>query len=437
MLISIDASGQLRAWLNANEAGSITLATSASNNYNGQYAGIGFYGDEPSVNAMSRGDYTGYIDDVAIWDVSSDLTFAEILYSNGIGRTAIGDPVFTTDTISNLDGIELTPYTGQSLTDYADGIGTFSKESGPEWLLVSPNGTLSGIPKDTDVGQNTFTVRFENTSGDYDTATMTMNVVNVYSGVKGMEDLAGIASWWLSADCNDIPPCGGADLSGDNNVDTTDVVITAYNWLADEALLVYFQFEETSGDITRDDSIYSRSGSLINGSAWSTGISGGCLALDGINDYVEIQGFQGISCNAARTCCAWIKTGRTTTQEVISWGQADSSRKWAVGSAGNVLSIRVQGGNIFGSTVITDDAWYHIAVVWEPGLDDMLSNARLYVNGVEETISVLNDIVIDTGTDQNVCVGTFSGLNHFEGLIDEVRIYDRALSGPEIQSLLQ
>ena len=39
--ISINAAGQLRAWLNADEAGSITLAAGASNNYNGQYTGIG------------------------------------------------------------------------------------------------------------------------------------------------------------------------------------------------------------------------------------------------------------------------------------------------------------------------------------------------------------------------------------------------------------
>src|SRR5690606_18775078 len=110
----------------------ITLATSASNNYNGQFAGIGFYGDNPSVNAMSRGDYAGYIDDVAVWNVSSDLTFAQLLYSDGIGRTAIGDPVFVADSIRLPDGVELTPYDGPSLTHYAGGIGTFRKMSGPE-----------------------------------------------------------------------------------------------------------------------------------------------------------------------------------------------------------------------------------------------------------------------------------------------------------------
>lgn len=88
VLVSINAAGQLRAWLNADEAGSIALAVSASNNYNGQFTGIGFYGDTP--NGLHRGDFTGYIDDVAVWKASFGLAFAETLYNGGFGRTAIG-----------------------------------------------------------------------------------------------------------------------------------------------------------------------------------------------------------------------------------------------------------------------------------------------------------------------------------------------------------
>lgn len=95
VLVSINASGLLRAWLNANETGSITLATSASNNYNGQYTGIGFYGD--NANGLHRGDYTGYIDDIGIGAVVTDLTFAQTLYNNGIGRTIVGTS--TSDTL--------------------------------------------------------------------------------------------------------------------------------------------------------------------------------------------------------------------------------------------------------------------------------------------------------------------------------------------------
>ncbi len=436
VLVSIDASGQLRAWLNANEAGSITLATSASNNYNGEYAGIGFYGDDQ--NGFHRGDYRGYIDDVAIWDVSSDLTFAEILYSDGIGRTAIGDPVFTTDPISNLDGIELRPYTGQSLTYYADGIGTFSKESGPEWLFVSPNGTLSGIPKDANVGQNTFTIRFENTSGDYDTATMTIDAANVYSGVRGLEDLAGLAAQWLLTNCSDTPACDGADLSGDTNVDVYDLDTLAYNWLADETLRLHLPFEEGAGSTTDDHSIFAESAVLVNGPTWDTGYTGGALYFDGLDDYVEVTDFKGIPGGASRTCMAWIKTIQPT-DEIISWGEDYTGGRWVIRvNEGGQLRAEVQGGNIIGTTVINDGSWHHIAVVLEDDGSPDVNEAKLYVDGNLETISSSADEPIHTGSYQNVQIGMYyTGERYFEGLIDDVRIYNVALSEQEIQSLSQ
>ena len=435
VLVSIDASGQLRAWLNANMAGSITLATSASNNYNGQYTGIGFYGDNP--NGMHRGDYTGYIDDLAIWDISSDLTFAELLYSDGIGRTAIGDPEFITDPIRNLDGIELTPYTGQSLTSYADGIGTFSKESGPEWLLVSPNGTLSGSPKDANVGQNIFTVRFENTSGDSDTATMTIDVANVYSGVLGMPDLVGLAAQWLMANCTDIPVCDGADLSGDTNVDILDMDILTNNWLADESLLLYLKFDELSGNIAADGSIYERAGQLVNGPTWDTGYSGGALNFDGTDDYIEIPGYKGVSGKSSRTCTAWIKTA-VAPGEILTWGNTDLGRKWIIRvNETGTLRAEVQGGYLYGTTPLTDDTWHHIGVVLDSDGTPDISEVLLYVDGQPETIVSVLDEPIDTAADQDVAIGVFTevGVRFFNGLIDDVRIYDVALSEQEIQIL--
>ena len=350
VLVSIDVSGQLCAWLNADEAGSISLATSASNNYNGQYTGIGFYGDTP--NGLHRGDYNGYIDDVAIWNVSSDLTFAEILYTDGIGRTAIGDPVFTTDPISNVNAVELEPYTGQSLTGYADGVGVFSKQSGPDWLIVSSNGTLSGTPGNADVGQNTFTVRFENISGNFDTATMTIDVANVYSGTQGMVDLAGLAAQWLTTDCG---LCGGADLTGDSRVDLSDLDLLACNWLVDDNLRLHLPFEEGLGTLTADRSVYAESAVLVNGPTWTTGHAGGALSFDGVDDYVEVTGYKGIPGTASRTCMAWIKTSAVSA-ELITWGQDYAGGRWVVRiNEGGQLRAEVAGGNIIGTTLLNDD----------------------------------------------------------------------------------
>ncbi|MBN1636628.1 MAG: hypothetical protein JW920_08945 [Deltaproteobacteria bacterium] len=434
VLVSIDASGQLRAWLNANETGSITLATSASNNYNGQYIGIGFYGDNP--NGMHRGDYNGYIDDVAIWNVSSGLTFAEILYTDGTGRTAIGDLAFATDPIGNLDGIELAPYAGQSLTHYADGIGTFSKESGPDWLLISPGGNLSGTPKDAHVGQNTFTVRYESTSGDYDTATMMINVVNTYSGTQGLTDLAGLAVQWLVTGCVDIPACDGADLSGDNKVDILDVEILARNWLADESLQLYLKFNETSGDIADDDSIYGHSGQLVNGPTWAVGTLGGALSFDGVDDYVLVENIYSTLSGRDVTVSLWMKAGTKDAQQFLcAFNTASGGNRLMFGRNASSVNLGIYDNQwqISNSSVF-DGAWHHVAYVLSSALD----LCTLYVDGN----SVYDFVTTTLVGDQDIfTVGQeYDGLvesDFYEGLIDDLRIYSRSLTQQEIQDISQ
>lgn len=148
-------------------------------------------------------------------------------------------PAFDAEAFSKAGAIEDAAYSG-SLADEADdpegGALTFRKDAGPEWLTVAANGTLSGVPSDGNVGANLFTVRATDGAGLYATAEMTIEVANVYSGVRGLEDLDGLAAYWLAADCIDTPACGGADLDGDAAVTLDDFAAMAQRWINEEAL---------------------------------------------------------------------------------------------------------------------------------------------------------------------------------------------------------
>jgi hypothetical protein len=175
--------------------------------------------------------FLGYIDEVRISGAALDVNTEGLLSA---GNTA--PPSFTVKPINNLLAIEGTAYLGNSLAAYADdpdGLETvtFSKEAGPNWLLVGADGNLSGIPNDPDVGENTFTVRAADTSGFFDTTLMTIEVANIYSGVRGLEDLLGLAEHWLLEECLDVPACGGADLNGNRRVDMEDFDLLASQWL--------------------------------------------------------------------------------------------------------------------------------------------------------------------------------------------------------------
>jgi hypothetical protein len=281
-------------------------------------------------------------------------------------------------------------------------------------------------------------VKVTDNGGLSDTAILTIQVANIYSGVAGMEDLLGLAANWLMQGCTDTPACNGADLDGDNDVDLADFTVLAFNWLADKSQQLYLTLDETSGTTAADSSFYNRPGTLTNGPVWSAGHTGGALSFDGTDDSVVITGYKGVTGTSSRTCCAWVKPN-AVTGEIMGWGPDTTGNKWIVRVNENgTLRAEVNGGNICGTTVLTDGNWHHIAVVLENDGSPDISEARLYVDGVLETTGAATPHLVDTGSTVDVQIGVHYSLHrYFNGLMDEVRIYNRALSTAEIAALAQ
>jgi hypothetical protein len=90
-------------------------------------------------------------------------------------------PVFTVDPILRASVTEDTSYSGQSIAgtaadaDAGDSI-SYLKTAGPEWLLVAVDGTLSGTPPAGSSGTNSFTVRVSDLGGEFDEATLVIEV---------------------------------------------------------------------------------------------------------------------------------------------------------------------------------------------------------------------------------------------------------------------
>jgi len=89
-------------------------------------------------------------------------------------------PVFTTDPIHKANAIVNQLYIGQTLAGSAtDADGdplTYSKVTGPAWLNIAPDGTLSGMPGSGDNGMNMWTVEVSDGRGGTDQATLMINV---------------------------------------------------------------------------------------------------------------------------------------------------------------------------------------------------------------------------------------------------------------------
>lgn len=264
--------------------------------------------------------------------------------------------------------------------------------------------TFSGIP----IGIHTLTVAFSSTN---DTLT---RKITVLPGGDYYAELSHYADLWTG--------------SGDSGEVVTD------------GLLAYYKLDDGSGTTAADWTGNGNTGTLTNMSgAWTTGKIGGCLQFDGSNDHVQ-------TANDA------VKMQISGDYSTSVWIYPDASQKvWAgiysrTDPSGATNHWNLQFDNSANRNLII----YHGSSQWQIGarLADVAGawhHIGVVRNGTTMTI-YLDGVVIRTATWTN---GAVSGNGHlniggdrtasssyvYKGLIDDLRIYDRALTPAEMQTL--
>ncbi|BCX47363.1 outermembrane adhesin-like protein [Haloferula helveola] len=224
--------------------------------------------------------------------------------------------------------------------------------------------------------------------------------------------------------------------------DTAEVTVTLSFPIDD----LWLPFNEGSG-VAVYDAGGSFAGALTGsgpGDPWVLGNSGTALDLDGVDDSIPISPsiYTPPLGTTPRTVTAWIKVPDAATTpglgSIVSWGSNGgvNGNKWHFrledASPGTgALRVEVKGGYLRGSTDLRDDEWHHVAVVFPSGGSNV-TDCILYVDGVAETPGASSSQAMNTALAGGLVVGMDDQNRHFQGLLDEVRIYDRALSAGEI-----
>lgn len=205
---------------------------------------------------------------------------------------------------------------------------------------------------------------------------------------------------------------------------------------ADPHLAAWWKFDDASGTTAADSSKHGRAGTLQGGLAFDKhsvpGRIGKALSLDG-KGFVEVAGYKGVTGTAPRTVAAWVKT-KAARGRIVAWGLEDFGKMWTFGFIRGRMGVAPKGGYLYMNPAINDDAWHHVAVVMvEAKLPNLHDHVRLYLDGELapiHDIGLLDLWPIETGSDLDVRIG-----EGFGGLVDDVRIYDRALSDEEVKAL--
>ena len=192
---------------------------------------------------------------------------------------------------------------------------------------------------------------------------------------------------------------------------------------------------------TTDSSGKGRNGSLKGAPTYVAGKVGQAISLDGFDDSVNIDGYKGILADAAGvqqafTVCAWIKTA-VNARDIIAWGTNVGGQRMNF-RVDTVLRLEHGGGNMRGTNgpSLLDNEWHHVAATVPLG--GKLPDTRLYVDGVDVSAPASATAAYNLKANVDVAIGMGGSIatgRFFQGLIDDVRIYDRALSAEEIAGM--
>ncbi len=224
------------------------------------------------------------------------------------------------------------------------------------------------------------------------------------------------------------------------------VALVTMGGAAHAALVNHWQIEEGAGATTAD-AVGGKTGTLTNGPTWvASGLAPisttAALSFDGADDHVVATGYKGVTGTTPRTAAFWMKAGSTqlANSTMFSWGNnAANGNRFDIRLDNGRLRVEVQGGFEIADTInlTTTDEWHHVAVTWASG---GVHNVNIYLDGTLQGVfsQSASNQTINTASGDDLRFGASihpDGSRWFNGLLDDVRLYDHVLSGAEIQTL--
>ena len=189
---------------------------------------------------------------------------------------------------------------------------------------------------------------------------------------------------------------------------------------------------DDGGGMVADEEIGAVQGTLTDmdpGADWVGGQLGGALDFDGINDYVDtnlVASDVGIGGANLRTITLWAYVRAFDGGGLVCMGSMDFAGLFGfyASTTDYRFVLEVYDGG-YGATVPGSlNTWVHFAIMYDG------TKIRIFANGSE--IGIGADKSLNTTDVATICIGRYKTTDYFDGIIDDVRVYDRALTAAEI-----
>lgn len=316
-------------------------------------------------------------------------------------RSKIGTTILETHRWYHLAAIIRGPEDMSLFVNGMDDCGEYSGTGGA--LKHQGNNGRSGI------NQSSPTIRFNGKMDD----------LRLYEGELSREEIARLAEW------------GDYRLS--------------------EGLVAHYPFDGDAIDYSGNN----HNGTLQNGAGYGLDRRdnpNGALTLDGTDDYIHIEANNNFKPQNPLSISCWVYLEDYHSNSIFrndfQYGAYHGiyliiQNGYPVPSFGNGTTTSPNGRRSFwGDTRLELNTWYHIAAIFKNTTSILESNSEilLFINGqfqCGEYEGTATSMVYSTGTDGDIGRGVVTPTEHYKGRIDELRLYNRALSSNEIKILAE
>ncbi|HYF49281.1 MAG TPA: LamG-like jellyroll fold domain-containing protein, partial [Planctomycetota bacterium] len=204
--------------------------------------------------------------------------------------------------------------------------------------------------------------------------------------------------------------------------------------------IAHWKFDEASGAVASDSSGRGHDGAIQNSAAFVPAQfgNGNALSLNGSNQFVSVPHAADLNLQSAFTLSGWIYRSAAGVQhsivEKFDGTDGTGSYLMRVDRDGLLVGMVLNGQNankVVGKMYLLPHRWYHVAVTFDSAADQL----KAYVDGALEATAAAT--INPPASTLPLKIGARGDDNQtpFAGLLDDVRLYDRALSLGEIQTL--
>ncbi len=201
----------------------------------------------------------------------------------------------------------------------------------------------------------------------------------------------------------------------------------------DPCLVGWWRFDEGSGGIAYDRSGNENNGTLNGNPQWVARKTGGALAFDGKDDYVDCSNDASLDITDKVTIAVWVKTndaGNRQYNPYITKGDHSYAIKHHISNSiefcifdrdWHIVHFPVDGS--------FNNVWHHLAGTYDG------TNLKLYIDGTLEVTTAYTGSIANSVFSVNIGRNTQETGRFYKGAIDDVRIYNRALTQDEIAAI--